>query len=278
MVEQFHRPTTVREALALRRRFRDRAVFLAGGTYVNSSECAARPEHCISLEGLGLDRIESKPGQIVIGALCTLQRLIDDRRVPAALQAAARQVVSRNVRNMATLGGHVALNLAASDVLPMLVALDARILLSGAGAAKSVPVADHAAKPSPGLITRIVVPRPAPGRAAACRNVRVSANARSLVTAAVSMTLARAIVRDPIVAVGGVSRHVVRLAGVEEALDGGPLPAPDELQALVGRALRPAPSAGNGATIASAEFRRYQAGVVVALAFEDARRQKRGRG
>ena len=215
MIEQFHRPTTVREALALRRRYQSRAAFLAGGTYLNSSECALRPEHCIALEGLGLDRIEPTPTQVEIGALCTLQRLIDDRRVPPALQAAARQVVSRNVRNMATIGGHVAARLPHSDLIPMLVALDASVGLAGRGAAKKVRVADYVAKPTAGLITRIVVPRPRAGRVAACRNVRASAIARSIVTAAVSMTLVRDVVEDPIVALGGVMRHVVRLMAVE---------------------------------------------------------------
>lgn len=272
MIEQFHRPRTVREALALKQRFRDRAVFLAGGTYVNSSDSTLRPEHCISLEGLKLDRIESKPGQVVIGALCTLQRLIEDRKVPPALRAAACQVVSRNVRNAATIGGHIASNLPHGDLVPMLVALDAKIGLSRPGASRSIRVADYIATPTPGLITKIVVPRPGTSRVAACRNVRASANARSIFSAAVSMTLAGDVVRDPIIALGGAAGHVVRLAAVEDALDGKPLPATDEVQALVSRSVRLAAGLSG-----SAAFRTYQAGVVVALALEDARRQRRGR-
>jgi putative selenate reductase FAD-binding subunit len=304
MIEQFHRPATVREALALKKRYQGRAVFLAGGTHLNSractlcpehrvsrgltrlerkraaanvgppcaSDCALRPGHFISLAGLGLDRIERKPGSVVIGPLCTLQRLVDDRRIPAGLRAAAAQVVSRNIREMATLGGHVAANPPYSDLIPMLVALDARLGLSRPGAAQGMRVAEYVAKPAAGLITRIVVPAARPGRVAACRNLRASANALSTVSAAVSATLARDAVKRPIVALGGVAEHVERLTAVEEALDGRPAPSLDEVQALVSRAVRPAADLSG-----SAAFRRYQAGVAVALALRDALGQKRGR-
>ena len=55
-------------------------------------------------------------------------------------------------------------------------------------------------------------------------------------------------------------------------VDGRPLPAMDELQALASRAVRPASDLAG-----SAAFRRYQAGVVVALALRDALGQKRRR-
>ncbi len=307
MIEQFHRPATVREALALKKRFQSRALFLGGGTYLNSNACALCPERRVSLAGLGLDRSERKQGAVItrplcssvcalrpahlislaglglarvgvkqgvvtIGPLCTFQRLIEDRKVPAALKAAVSQVVPRNVREAATLGGHVACALPYSDVIPMLVALDAKVGLSRAGAAKTISVADYVAKPPSGLITKIVLPRPRAGRVAACRNARASANARSIVSAAVAVTVVRDAVRHPVIVLGGLAGHVARLTAVEEALDGRPLPAMDELQALASRAVRP------GADLSgSAAFRRYQAGVVVALALRDALGQKRGR-
>jgi len=307
MIEQFHRPATIREALALEKRFQGRAVFIAGGTHLNStacarcpehrtslsglgrdrnerkqgagvtrslcsSVCALRPEHFISLAGLGLDRVVVKQGVVVIGPLCTFQRLIDDRRVPAGLRAAAAQLVSRNVREMATLGGHLASNPSYSDLIPMLIALGAKLGLSRPGTAKTILVADYVAKPTAGLITRIVLPRPRAARVTACRNARACANARSIVSAAVSATVVRGAVKDPIIALSGVGDRVVRLTAVEEAVDGRPLPAMDELQALAGRAVRPTADLSG-----SAAFRRYQAGVVVALALRDALGQKRGR-
>jgi putative selenate reductase FAD-binding subunit len=273
MIEQFHRPRTVREALALKTRYRNRAAFLAGGTYLNSNESADPPSHCISLAALPLDRVKVEPARFTIGALCTLQQLIDDRKLPAALKEAARQVVSRNVRNMATIGGHIALNPSYSDLLPMLVVLDAKVGVAGRGATKLVPIADFIAKPTVGLITGIVVPKPAPRRAFACRNFRTSANAHSMVAAAVSLSLGAKAVMQPIIALAGASKHVVRLSAVEKALDGRPLPTSEDVQALVSRSLR---VTGVGGTAPSAALLKHEAGAVVALALEAAGRDKRG--
>jgi putative selenate reductase FAD-binding subunit len=144
--------------------------------------------------------------------------------------------------------------------------------LSRTGTAKTISVADHVAKPTAGLITKIVLPRPKAVRVAVCRNARASANARSVVSAALSVTVVRNTVKRPIIVLGGVAGHAVRLTGVEDALDGRPLPALDELQALTSRAVRPAADLSG-----SAAFRKYQAGVVVALALWDAIGRKRGR-
>jgi probable selenate reductase FAD-binding subunit len=205
MIEHFHRPQSLREALAMKRRLRD-AAYLAGGTYINSADFELAPAQVIALAALGFDRVEPKAGALRIGACVTLQRLLEDRRVPAPLKAAISQVVPRNIRNAATLGGHVAARLPQSDVLPMLVALGAKVVVSGTGAARSIAVADYVTKPVPGLITRIELPRLAPSRAAGCRNLRESANARSILSVAVSATRSRGIVRDPIIAISGSRR------------------------------------------------------------------------
>jgi CO/xanthine dehydrogenase FAD-binding subunit len=301
MVEQFHKPTTIQEALSLKRRLATRAVFLAGGTLANAKDCPVRPEQWISLAGLKLDRIDQRRGDLIIGALCTLQQLIEDARTPEPLRAAAAQIMSRNVRNMATVGGHVAANLPYSDLIPMLIALGARVELPGPRLAKTISVLDYitagitsgsasgarigatsgcpagcdAGRPSgcslmvtfgkTRLITRIVVPRLDRRRLAACGNVRGSANARSLLSAAVSLTATDDGIQDPIIALAGVGQHVVRLASAEKALNGKPLPSIDRLAAMISRCVRPAST-----PFASAPYIKHQAGVVVTLAFQKA--------
>jgi putative selenate reductase FAD-binding subunit len=265
MTEQFHRPATVREAVGLKRRFQARAAYLAGGTWLNSSDNDGPPGHVISLAGLGLDRVEAKPGRVEIGALCTLQRLLDDRRVPAGLQAALAQVVSRNVREMATLGGHVAAGEPDSDVIPMLLALEAVVVLARPGGPRRMCLEEYVGTRAPGLVTKILLPKPKAGRVTACRAFRVSGNARSLVSVAVSATLSRGVLRAPVVALSGVARTVVRLEAVEKALAGRPLPPLDEVQALTARAVRVRDS-----VLGTAAFRRHEAGAAVALAFRDA--------
>ena len=272
MIEQFHRPATIRETLALKARFRNRSAFLAGGTWLNSRDSAEPPTHAISLGGLGLDRIALQRGRVAIGAMCTLQQVIDAPKVPAALRMAASQVASRNVRNIATIGGHVASRLRFSDLIPTLITLDADVVVARPGGATTRPVADYVARPVAGLITTIVLPKPPRGRMAAVRHLRASANSRSVVDAAVSFTVARGVIHHPIIALGGATTHAARLTDIEAELDGQPPPALDDLQARVSRSVRPVPT-----PTASASFQRYAAGAAVALAFRDALRQKEER-
>jgi putative selenate reductase FAD-binding subunit len=266
MTEFFHRPTTVREALRLHRSHRGSA-FLGGGTRLNCSETETRPDHYISLHDLGLDAIATKQGRLSLGAGVTLQRLVDDRRVPEALREAAARAAGRNVREMATLGGHVASLPPFSDLLPVLVALEAKVNLSGADA-KSVALEDYAAHPIEGLVTALTLPRAARGRATASRAMRASAGARPFVVAAAALTVTGGKVGAPRIALGGVTRHAVRLHGVEEALAGRALPGLDELQALASRPVRPVASLAGGPA-----YLRYVAGVAVALALHAAWRR-----
>ena len=265
MTEQFHRPATVREAVGLKRRYGARAAWLAGGTWLNSTESGGPPQHVVSLAGLGLDRVEPKTNRVEIGALCRLQRLAEDRRVPAPLRAALTQVVSRNLREIATLGGHVGARYSHSDVLPMLLALEVVLEVAGPGRSRRVPLAEWLGAKPAGLVTKVLVPKPKPGRLAACRAFRVSGNARSLVSAAVAVTVERGRLKRPVVALGGVARTAVRLVRLERALEGRPLPPLDELQAMASRVVRVGDSLEG-----SAAFRRYEAGAVVALTFRDA--------
>jgi CO/xanthine dehydrogenase FAD-binding subunit len=171
----------------------------------------------------------------------------------------------------------VAANLAYSDLIPMLIALEAQVELPGPRVAKTISVLDYVTSGvTPGmnsLITRIVVPRLDRRRLAACGNVRGSANARSLLSAAVSFTSTGLETQEPIIALGGVGRHVVRLTTAEKALEAKPLPPIDELAAMISRCVRP-----TSTPFASAPYIKHQAAVVVALAFRKALRPKGDRG
>ncbi len=263
MDEQFHRPGTVPEAHRLKRRFAGRSAYLAGGTLANAKDTRLHADHWISLAGLKLDRIDERRGNLVLGALCTFQRVIDDERTPEPLRSAVAQVVNRNIRNAATIGGHVAANLPYSDLLPMLVALEALVELRGPRAVRMLPIFDYlgsaVASVRNGLVAAVVIPRTGRGRPAACGNLRGSANARSLLSAAASLARPGSGIQDPVLALSGATGRVVRLTAVEEALNGRPLPPVDQLEAMISRSVKPAAT-----PLAGAPYLKHQAGVLVA--------------
>ena len=128
-------PTTVDEAVVA---LRDApgAQLLAGGTdfCVEVNFGLRRPPAVVALRRVReLRRHAVMPETVVIGAGTTYADMGDPGLSSAlpALAAAARTVGSPQVRNAGTLGGNVATASPAGDTLPLLAALDARVVLRG---------------------------------------------------------------------------------------------------------------------------------------------------
>lgn len=111
-IEAYHRPTSVTDAVSLLA-VPDRLV-LAGGTTVRH-DGGARPTEVVDLQALGLDRVvlasdpASDPDRDVvrIGAMVTLQHLVDSEMVPDLIRAAARAELPSTLRTLATIGGAI---------------------------------------------------------------------------------------------------------------------------------------------------------------------------
>jgi probable selenate reductase FAD-binding subunit len=126
-VSAYWRPATVEGALALAQR--RGAVTVGGGTSVNAAPPCAQVE-IIDLQALGLDRIESAPVGVSVGATATLQQIADDMAVPAAVRDAARREAPSTLRAAATIGGCVATGHWESEFLATLLACDAKVTLA----------------------------------------------------------------------------------------------------------------------------------------------------
>ena len=102
----------------------------------------------IDLCDLGLDRIEETETEYRIGAMVPLRALEQHAGLSAlthgAMEEAVRHIVGVQFRNCATLGGSLWGRFGFSDVLTLLLALDATVVLHHAGA---LPLADFAALP-----------------------------------------------------------------------------------------------------------------------------------
>lgn len=128
----------------------------------------------IDLSDLGLDAIEETPDAFRIGAMVTLRQLEQHHGLDAltcgALAESVRPIVGVQFRNLATLGGSLYGRFGFSDLLTLLLVLDAAVELHHGG---TVPLADYAARPyERDILTHVVVPKQ-PGRVAyrAQRNI-----------------------------------------------------------------------------------------------------------
>ena len=268
MIREYHAPATVEEAVALKERLAESAVFLGGGTEVNSAAFSRAPGHVISLNRLGLTGVALAERELVIGAGCTIQQALDSADMPEIIKAVARHIFNRNIRNMATVGGQLGSNRSCGNLLPLLVVLEAVVDLAGPGGRRTIPVLQYISEERQELITQVRVAKSALGRRVAAEKYSRTMNDISVITAAVSLTGKAGAIERPIVAVGGVAKHVVRLQSVEEALDGQPPPGRDTIERLVAGAVSPITDLRG-----SAEFKRHLGGVLVAQAIRRAIQQ-----
>ena len=112
----------------------------------------------------GLAFIAATGADIRIGAATTVAALAADpalrARLPALAQAAA-QCGSVQIRNRATIGGNIANAAPAADLIPVLLAAEARLRLALPGGARAEVALDGFALPPGALITEVILPGPA---------------------------------------------------------------------------------------------------------------------
>ena len=238
MANQFHAPESIEDALRLRRQLAD-ACFLAGGTEINGERRAKPAEQLIWLGRLGLGGIARREAGVSIGAMATLQEILESGLVHPAIHQAARHHANRNIRNAATIGGHLALARSCADLIPVLLALGARLRIVTEAGERELDLERWIAGERDGLLLSVEVPDPPDDLRVALEHHSRTANDVSILTVAVSFGCADGHLRGPILAVGGVAASVIRLRAAEAALDGKPLPDREQVEALVEAEVEP---------------------------------------
>jgi carbon-monoxide dehydrogenase medium subunit len=223
----------------------------------------ARPSLVVDISQLELRGVEIRGDELHLGSLATWDELLEapELRRPslAAIGECARGIGDLQVRNRGTVGGSLAHADPASDMLAVLLALEATLQLRSPEGERIVGLADFLLGPfttalgAQELITRVVVPLPAPGSGSAYVSVEHPASGFALAGAAA--------LEGPDgssrVAVTGIAGQPFLLAGddPENAL---------EAETIFGD------------RFASAEYRRELAAVVVRRAVERAAERARG--
>jgi xanthine dehydrogenase small subunit len=128
-------PKRLEEAVELKRVLGDDAVFVAGGTLLQTeweNGMQTTPQHMISLEGI--DRLKGvyetftgDQGHLVIGPMTSLTSCMQHPLIMNSLLAqACKQIAAPSVRNRGTIGGNVlSIN---GDALPAMLVMNAELI------------------------------------------------------------------------------------------------------------------------------------------------------
>jgi carbon-monoxide dehydrogenase medium subunit len=168
---EYARPTSVEEAVRLLGAH-DGARALAGGqTLVNVMKArAASPDVLVDLNALDeLRAIRTGREGLELGAMVTYSELMASSEVEVTRPIAAEvagAIADVQVRNRGTVGGNVCSNDPTNHLPPLMVALRARMTITGASGEREVPAEEfflgvYLTAVGPGeLLTKITIPAP----------------------------------------------------------------------------------------------------------------------
>ena len=228
---------------------------------------------------IAVDRLDELRGwqvsdtEMRIGAALTLSEI--ERRLDGRLPLLASlfpQFASRLIRNGATLGGNLGTGSPIGDAPPILLALEASVVLASADGERTVPMAEYftgyreSVRRDGELITEVVVPLPASTTTAFHKIAKRPFDDISSVAVAFALEIADGLVTKARIGLGGVAATTIRARASEAALEGQAWT--DETVEAAAQVL-----AGEGTPIsdqrASAEFRAAMLGNSLRKLFAD---------
>lgn len=205
---------------------------LAGGTdmIVDIRAKRARPDTLVSLQNVSeLRGITRRNGNLHIGAATRIAEFLKDPELVKhdALRQAAFWFANPMIRNLATVGGNLGSASPAGDMLPPLLALDARVELVSALGMRTLSLDEFFLGPRktacrPGeLICNLQIPSSASGTGTAFYKLGLrQADAISLVSVAVRLEREGETIREVRIALGAVAPRPLRAVRAERVLRG----------------------------------------------------------
>ena len=197
----YHRPKSVKEAVALLADLGEDARPLSGGhSLIPMMKLRlATPEHLIDLAGIGeLKGIHADGGDIVIGAMTTQHELIGSDLLTAKiplLREASLLIADPQVRYVGTLGGNVANGDPGNDMPAIMMCLGAIYQVTGKKGQKRLAARDFyksayvtALEPSD-ILTAIRIPVPPAGHGSAYEKLKRKVGDYATAAAAVVLTM-----------------------------------------------------------------------------------------
>ncbi|MFC9754720.1 xanthine dehydrogenase small subunit [Streptomyces sp. NPDC056921] len=227
----FLRKSTLAETLELLRERPD-AVVVAGSTDwgVEVNIRSRRADCVVAIDRLPeLRELRVESDHIEIGAALTLTEI--ERRLDGDVPLLAElfpQFASRLIRNGATLGGNLGTGSPIGDSPPVLLALEASVVLADADGEREVPLADYftgyrQSVRRPGeLIRSVRIPLPLSQVVAFHKIAKRRFDDISSVAVAFALDIEDGVVRKARIGLGGVAATPIRSFATEAALEGKP--------------------------------------------------------
>ncbi len=227
----YARPADLPEALALLAEHPD-ARLVAGSTDwgVEVNLRGARAAYAVGIDRLPeLRTFEVADDRIEIGAALSLsevERLLHGR-IPL-LDKLFPQFASRLIRNAATIGGNLGTGSPIGDTPPVLLALEASVVLASVGGEREVPLVDYftgyrqSVRRAGELIRAVRIPLPLSGTTAFHKIAKRRFDDISSVAAAFALDVRDGIVATARIGLGGVAATPIRAYATEAALEGRP--------------------------------------------------------
>lgn len=230
---EYHRPSSLNEALSLLSAHPDDAKILAGGhSLVPVMKFRlAQPKHLIDISRIkDLRHIREDAGAIVIGAMATHHDIeasdLLKKKLPMLPEAAA-VIGDVQVRNKGTFGGALAHADPAADWPASVLALEAELVAQGPGGRRTVKANDFfvgmmtsALQPNE-ILTEIRIPVPSGRTGMAYEKFAQKASGFAIAgVAAVITTDGKGNCLRARIGVTGISAKAYRAEGVERALEG----------------------------------------------------------
>lgn len=227
----YARATSLAEALGLLAEHPE-AVLVAGSTDwgVEVNLRGTRAPFVIGIDRIPeLRELHVDPDRVEIGAALSLSEVEEGLagRVPL-LDQLFPQFASRLIRNAATIGGNLGTGSPIGDTPPVLLALEATVVLASTEGEREVPLADYftgyrqSVRRVDELIKAVRIPLPLSPVTAFHKIAKRRFDDISSVAAGMALTIEDGIIAKARIGLGGVAATPIRATATEAALEGGP--------------------------------------------------------
>jgi putative selenate reductase FAD-binding subunit len=261
MIENFLWAESIEHAVQLKKD-NPEAKFIAGGTWINNFDNKEKPKTVIGLERLKLNKICFYENSIEIQSGAVIQDIIENEDTPEILIQALRNIPSRNIRNIATIGGEIALKSNLSNLIPTLVALKSSLMMADG---EKMLVEDYVKSNHDGLITSVIIPLE-DNRFIKIEKFSRTKTGTPLLQIATSLELeGDKSIKDIVIAIGGIKSFVYRDDKLESELEGMNINSKKDIEKTVKKFIQ-----AESDYRASKEFREYITSVLIAQSICDA--------